>query len=219
MPQDGIVIWGVESSFASELVETVDALGLELIAGVLVNEPMWNLRGVPVVLNILEVTPRLAARPAAIAYITPLKRQDLAQRAATLGVSRFAQLIDPTARKSPSAAVGQGFYMGAGSILGAGVTCAKGVTVNRSATVGHHTTLEDYVSIGPGVTVASHCEIGRGTLIGAGATVAPGRRVGANSVVGAGAVVLRDVEENTVVIGNPARVAKSGSQQTGEGET
>ncbi|WP_242703972.1 DapH/DapD/GlmU-related protein [Candidatus Enterococcus moelleringii] len=41
--------------------------------------------------------------------------------------------------------------------------------------------------------------------IGAGAIVLPGVTVGKNAIVGAGAVVTRDVPDDTVVAGNPAR--------------
>ena len=44
--------------------------------------------------------------------------------------------------------------------------------------------------------------------IGAGATILPGVTVGENSVVGAGSVVTHDVEPNTVVAGNPARLMR-----------
>ena len=44
--------------------------------------------------------------------------------------------------------------------------------------------------------------------IGAGATILPGVTVGENSVVGAGSVVTHDVESNTVVAGNPARLMR-----------
>ena len=48
----------------------------------------------------------------------------------------------------------------------------------------------------------------RNCWIGAGATILPGVTVGENAVVGAGAVVTKDVEDNTVVGGNPAKVLK-----------
>ena len=48
----------------------------------------------------------------------------------------------------------------------------------------------------------------RRAWIGAGATILPGVTIGDNSVVGAGSVVTRDVESNTIVAGNPARVIK-----------
>lgn len=47
-----------------------------------------------------------------------------------------------------------------------------------------------------------------GAWIGAGATILPGVTVGENSVVAAGAVVNKDVPDNTVVGGIPAKVIK-----------
>lgn len=48
----------------------------------------------------------------------------------------------------------------------------------------------------------------RRAWVGAGSTILPGVTVGENSVVGAGSVVTHDVEPNTIVAGNPARVIK-----------
>jgi putative colanic acid biosynthesis acetyltransferase WcaF len=51
--------------------------------------------------------------------------------------------------------------------------------------------------------------IGSGVWIAAGAFIGPGVIVGDNSVVGARAVVMKDVPENVVVAGNPAKVIKA----------
>ena len=48
----------------------------------------------------------------------------------------------------------------------------------------------------------------RNAWIGAGATILPGVTIGDNSVVGAASVVTKDVDANTVVVGNPAKVIK-----------
>ena len=48
-----------------------------------------------------------------------------------------------------------------------------------------------------------------GVIIGAGAVIKAGVIVGKNSVVAMGAVVTKDVPENVVVLGNPARVKYS----------
>jgi acetyltransferase-like isoleucine patch superfamily enzyme len=52
--------------------------------------------------------------------------------------------------------------------------------------------------------------------IGANSTILPGIRIGRNSLIGAGAVVTKDVPENTVVAGNPAKVIKTIDQLTCE---
>ena len=50
--------------------------------------------------------------------------------------------------------------------------------------------------------------IGRNAWSGAGSTILPGLTVGENAVVGAGSVVTKDVADNTIVVGNPAKVIK-----------
>lgn len=89
----------------------------------------------------------------------------------------------------------------------------------------------DHVMIGPSVHIytAAHLleaegrnqglEVARPVVVednvwlGGSAILLPGVRVGRNAVVGAGAVVTRDVPENTVVAGNPARVIKEIEQE------
>jgi len=85
-------------------------------------------------------------------------------------------------------------------------------------------TLEDHVLIGPRVNLITEnhplnpasrrgmlCKpilIKRNAWIGAGATILPGVTVGENAVVAAGAVVSKDVAENTIVGGVPAKLIK-----------
>ena len=86
-------------------------------------------------------------------------------------------------------------------------------------------TIEDDVLIGPKVNVLSELHpvnpterhslmakpvvIKRNAWIGAGATIMPGVTVGENAVVAAGAVVNKNVADNTVVGGIPAKVIKN----------
>ena len=59
-----------------------------------------------------------------------------------------------------------------------------------------------------GWEVAKPINIGKKVWIGGGAILLPGVTIGRNAVVGAGAVVTRDVPENAIVVGNPARVIR-----------
>lgn len=51
--------------------------------------------------------------------------------------------------------------------------------------------------------------IGRNVWIGAGAIVLPGVTIGDGAVVAAGAVVTKDIPDNTIVGGVPAKVMKT----------
>jgi maltose O-acetyltransferase len=50
--------------------------------------------------------------------------------------------------------------------------------------------------------------IGDNVQIGAGAIILAGRKIGNNVIVGAGSVVTKDIEDNCIVVGNPAKVIR-----------
>lgn len=50
--------------------------------------------------------------------------------------------------------------------------------------------------------------VGKGASIGSNATILCGVTIGENSIVGAGSVVVKDVPDNTIVAGNPAKVLR-----------
>lgn len=52
--------------------------------------------------------------------------------------------------------------------------------------------------------------IGKQCIIGYNAIILPGVRLGDNVVVGAGAVVSKDLPDNCIVVGNPAKIVKVG---------
>jgi acetyltransferase-like isoleucine patch superfamily enzyme len=51
-------------------------------------------------------------------------------------------------------------------------------------------------------------EIGENVWICGGVTITGGVRFGSNSIIGAGSVVIRDIPDNVLAAGNPARIIR-----------
>lgn len=96
------------------------------------------------------------------------------------------------------------------------------VTIKNGVQIWDGIQIEDDVFIGPNVTFTNDRHpfsnnrnyklemtlVKKGSSIGANATILPGLEIGCNAVIGAGAVVTRSVPDNSVVVGNPAKIIK-----------
>ncbi len=130
-----------------------------------------------------------------------------------------------------------GCTIGDGTKIGPFVEIQKNAVVGKNCKISSHSficegvTIEDEVFIGHGVIFINDkypkatTETGelqteedwevvptvvkKGASIGSNATLLCGVTVGRGSIVGAGSVVVKDVPDNTVVAGNPARVIRT----------
>ena len=80
------------------------------------------------------------------------------------------------------------------------------------------TVLGEYVTVGHGAIVHG-CTVGDNTVVGMGSILLNHARVGKNCIVGAGAVVTgkMDAPDGSLLLGNPARVARSLTQEELDG--
>jgi acetyltransferase-like isoleucine patch superfamily enzyme len=130
-----------------------------------------------------------------------------------------------------------GCSIDSGTKIGAFVEIQKGASIGKNCKISSHSFIcegvhiADNVFVGHNVTFINdkfprattengvlqtddnwECMetfIEEGATIGSSATILCGVRIGKRSVIGAGSVVTRDVEENTIVAGNPAKFIRT----------
>ena len=113
---------------------------------------------------------------------------------------------------------------------------ARGVKIGKNTDLystnidynhGHLVEIGDNVGISTNVTILAHdastkkkigytkiagVKIGNGSWVGSGCIILPGTTIGDNVIIGAGSVVRGTIPDNSVAIGNPAKVICSTSE-------
>lgn len=183
-----------------EALDVALACGIEVVGFVDDGTASTAVRNLPVVRP--DDVPNAAGFVVAIG--DPSARLDVASRLVALGHEPVS-LVHPRAIVGPLTELGPGSLISGGVHISSSVTLEPHVQVHYNATIGHDSVLEEGATVLPGANVAGGVRLGRSVTVGSGAVVLQGIRIGGGATVGAGAVVTRDVDDNDIVVGNPAR--------------
>jgi acetyltransferase EpsM len=146
-----------------------------------------------------------------IAYIGMTNERETTGKLESLAIpeERLLTIIDP------SAIIPQGFCeIANGSLIcplaqvSSDTTIGKNCILLPNSYVGHDSVLEDYVSIANNACIGANVKVGYGSHIGTNAATREKLVLGRYSVVGMGSVVLNDVPEGGIVVGNPAQLLR-----------
>lgn len=120
----------------------------------------------------------------------------------------------------PGATLGEGCNLGQNVVVSPGVRLGRNVKVQNNVSIYTGVTCDDDVFLGPSCVFTNvtnprsavnrrdqyaTTHVGKGASIGANATIVCGHDIGAFAFIGAGAVVIKNVKDYALVVGNPSR--------------
>lgn len=123
----------------------------------------------------------------------------------------------------PGAKIGENCNICSHCFIENDVKIGNNVTIKNGVCIYDGVTIEDDVFIGQNSVFCNdkyprskqHLEkydeivIKKGASIGANCSILPGITIGENAMIAAGSVVTKDIEPNTVIAGNPAKVIRN----------
>jgi acetyltransferase EpsM len=146
-----------------------------------------------------------------IAYVGLQNEKETYKKIERLNIpkAKFIDIIDSTSIIPKNfCKIGRGVMFSPLSQLSPDVTISDNCILLPNSFVGHDSFLDRFAHVATNAVVGANVHVGKGVHIGSNATIREKVTIGDYSLVGAGAVVLNDVPENSVVVGNPARVLK-----------
>ena len=137
----------------------------------------------------------------------------------------------------PTAVIGERCNIGQNVFIDNRVTIGNGVKIQNNVSVYNGVEVEDDVFLGPSMVFTNVINprsfverksefrrtlLRKGSTVGANATIVCGVEIGAYALIGAGAVIIRDVPDHAMMVGNPARqigwISRTGEKLTFDAE-
>lgn len=122
---------------------------------------------------------------------------------------RWITFIHPDAYVAPTVKLGVGSVVLANASISPGTVLGKSCRVMIGAVIGHNNKIGNYCFFAASSCTGAYLNIGDGVFISLNATVKEFLTIGNFSTIGMGAVLLKNVGDNEVWVGNPAKLLRS----------
>lgn len=141
-----------------------------------------------------------------------------------LDLKNIEARIEPGSFIRDRVQIGKNAVIMMGAVINIGAEIGENTMIDMNAIVGARGTIGKNVHVGAGAVIAGVLEppsetpviVEDDVMIGANAVILEGVKVGKGAVVAAGSVVTKDVPENSVVAGIPAKVIKEKDAKTAD---
>ena len=121
---------------------------------------------------------------------------------------KFFNAIHPSCIIGEHVKFGEGIIAMAGCIFNPRSTIGDHTFFATGAQVEHDCIIGNYASISAGSITGGYVELGDFAAITLGVIVFDRTKIGKNSVVGAGSLVVKDLPDNVLAYGNPAKIIR-----------
>lgn len=139
-----------------------------------------------------------------IAVGEPAIRQMLYQKVVEAGYA-LEKLVYPTVHIPRDVQLGDGIVINMGCFISTDTIIEDNVFLQQYVILGHDSIIQTHSVLSAFVSVGGHSKIGSSVYIGMHVPVKEGIKIGDGSIVGMGSCVIRDIEEDMIALGNPAR--------------
>ena len=117
---------------------------------------------------------------------------------------QFMTYVSPKCTNYASS-IGENCFILEDNTLQPFTTIGNNVVLWSGNHIGHHSVIEDNVFFTSHVVMSGHCHIKKGAFLGVNSTLRDGITIGENSIVGMGSTVTKNIPDNEIWIGSPAK--------------
>ena len=195
---------------AAEMAHIVDRINLQ--------RPTWRLLGFisgkPTEQSEMAGHPILGTRDALDRLPDAALVPEFSFPHAAVPPETLVNVIDPDVFLHPSARLGRGCVLYPGCFVGYQAQLGDCIFALGRTTINHDDVIGDRTVFATGATLAGCVTVENDCYVGQSAAVRQHLRIGHHSLIGMGAVVVKDVEPNSVMAGNPARLLRRSEEPT-----
>lgn len=144
-------------------------------------------------------------------FILGIGDNKIRQKVAELVLSKqklILNVIHPSSVISNFATFGTGNFIAANVTINALAKIGNNCILNTGCIIEHECNIESGAHIAPGTVLAGNVSVGENSFIGANSVLKQGVKIGNGVTVGAGSVVIKDIPDDEIWIGNPAKKLK-----------
>jgi sugar O-acyltransferase (sialic acid O-acetyltransferase NeuD family) len=197
--------------FAKKIVRLIDKIGEYEVLGYTDVKDKGNLFDVKYIGNdgmlqsVFNLNPRCYAVICIGGNMKVISiKEQLFVKLRTIGY-RFPNLISPNAYVDNSVKYQEGLVVFDNAYIDFGVSIGSFSIINMNTTIGHDTIIGNFVTISPETITGGGTIIDDFTFLGMNSTTLPYVKIAKRCVLGAGSVVVKDIIEEGVYVGNPVK--------------